>query len=159
MGCFAIMMTMPQHLKLSHLTKQENYVLIGFSFLFTINIAISNVSLYDDCQLQQQRHMLTSCRAMVSVPFHQIARSTTPVAAVIIYKWYGRTYATATYLALIPIIFGVGLSTYGDYYATLLGASLTFLGTFLAAAKVSDCHNPNYGTPIDRSRPLQPTAS
>lgn len=81
--------------------------------------------------------MLTLRRAMVSVPFHQIARSTTPVAAVLIYKWFGRTYSTATYLALIPIIFGVGLSTFGDYYATVLGASLTFLGVFLAAVKVS----------------------
>lgn len=73
---------------------------------------------------------------MVSVPFHQIARSTTQVAAVVIDEWYGRTYSTSTYLALIPSISGAGLSTYGDYYATLLGASLTFLGTFLAAVKV-----------------------
>ncbi|THW28814.1 TPT-domain-containing protein [Aureobasidium pullulans] len=40
-----------------------------------------------------------------------------------------------TYVSLIPIVAGVGLSTYGDYYATLLGASLTFLGVFLAALK------------------------
>lgn len=73
---------------------------------------------------------------MVSVPFHQIARSTTPVATVLIYKWFGRTYSTSTYMALVPIIFGVGLSTYGDYYATLLGASLTFLGVLFAAVKV-----------------------
>ncbi|KAG9654027.1 TPT-domain-containing protein, partial [Aureobasidium melanogenum] len=82
-------------------------------------IAISNVSL-----------------EMVSVPFHQIARSTCPVATILIYRWfYGRSYAKATYLALIPIVLGVGLSTYGDYYFSLMGASLTFLGVFLAAIK------------------------
>jgi len=73
---------------------------------------------------------------MVSVPFHQVARSTTPVAAVLIYKYFGRSYSKATYLALVPIMVGAALSTVGDYYATLLGASLTFLGVFLAAVKV-----------------------
>ncbi|KAL1305403.1 hypothetical protein AAFC00_002291 [Neodothiora populina] len=118
LGCLGIMILMPHHLRLTRLSRRENYILIAFSFLFTINIAISNVSL-----------------AMVSVPFHQIARSTTPVATVLLYKWLGRSYSTATYLALVPIILGVGLSTFGDYYATLLGASLTFFGVFLAAVK------------------------
>jgi drug/metabolite transporter (DMT)-like permease len=36
---------------------------------------------------------------------------------------------------LIPIIFGVGLVTYGDYYFTMLGFSLTLLGVLLAAVK------------------------
>ncbi|KAI5247788.1 TPT-domain-containing protein [Aureobasidium subglaciale] len=105
-------------LKLSHVGSREQLILAAFSVLFTINIAISNVSL-----------------AMVSVPFHQIVRSTTPVATVLIYRYLGRSYGTMTYISLIPIIAGVGLSTYGDYYATVLGASLTFLGVFLAALK------------------------
>ncbi|KAG9715366.1 TPT-domain-containing protein, partial [Aureobasidium melanogenum] len=117
-GCYALLLA--GHIKLSYLTRQDNYVLVAFSVLFTINIAISNVSL-----------------EMVSVPFHQIARSTCPVATILIYRWfYGRSYAKATYMALIPIVLGVGLSTYGDYYFSLMGASLTFLGVFLAAIKV-----------------------
>jgi len=73
---------------------------------------------------------------MVSVAFHQILRSTVPVFTILIYRLYfSRTYSTATYLSLIPIIFGVGLVTYGDYYFTVLGFSLTLLGVLLAAIK------------------------
>jgi hypothetical protein len=118
LGCWSIMLIAPEQLKLSHVGRQEQMVLVAFSVLFTVNIAISNVSL-----------------AMVSVPFHQIVRSTTPVATILIYRWLGRSYGIMTYVSLIPIVAGVGLSTYGDYYATLLGASLTFLGVFLAALK------------------------
>ncbi|KAH0371696.1 TPT-domain-containing protein, partial [Aureobasidium melanogenum] len=118
LGCWGIMIVAPEQLKLSHVGRREQMVLVAFSVLFTVNIAISNVSL-----------------AMVSVPFHQIVRSTTPVATILIYRWLGRSYGTMTYVSLVPIVAGVGLSTYGDYYATLLGASLTFLGVFLAALK------------------------
>lgn len=72
----------------------------------------------------------------VSVPFHQIMRSTTPVIAIAIHRLYfKRSYSTATYLTMIPLIFGVGLATYGDYYYTLSGFLLTFLGVVLAAIK------------------------
>lgn len=74
---------------------------------------------------------------MVSVPFHQIMRSTCPVFALAIYKAaFRRTYSTQTYLSIVPIIAGVGLVTYGDYEYTMTGFLLTFLGVFLAALKV-----------------------
>lgn len=38
-------------------------------------------------------------------------------------------------MSLVPIIFGVGLSTYGDYYFTITGFVLTTLGVLLAALK------------------------
>lgn len=73
---------------------------------------------------------------MVSVAFHQILRSTVPVFTILIYRvYFSRSYSTATYMSLIPIIFGVGLVTYGDYYFTILGFSLTLLGVVLAAVK------------------------
>jgi len=73
---------------------------------------------------------------MVSIPFHQIMRSTCPAFAILIYRvYYGRSYSFATYMSLVPIIFGVGLSTYGDYYFTITGFVLTFLGVLLAALK------------------------
>lgn len=73
---------------------------------------------------------------MVSVPFHQIARSTTPVITVAAYRLlFGRAYSTETYLSLIPIVLGVGMTTYGEYYFTLAGFLLTFLGVALAVAK------------------------
>lgn len=106
-------------IKLTDLGTRENLVLLAFSFLFTINIAISNVSL-----------------AMVSVPFHQIMRSTCPVVTILIYRvLYGRHYSTQTYLTMIPLIFGVGLSTAGDYYFTLAGFLMTGLGVILASVK------------------------
>ena len=70
------------------------------------------------------------------MPFHQVSRSTCPVVAVIIYQlYYSRTYSITTYLSLIPIILGVALATYGDYYFTPLGFVLTLLGVILAALK------------------------
>ena len=63
-------------------------------------------------------------------------RSTCPVFTVLIYRFlYSRSYSTPTYISLIPIIFGVGLTTYGDYYFTTLGFFLTLLGVLLASAK------------------------
>ncbi|EPE07384.1 triose-phosphate transporter [Ophiostoma piceae UAMH 11346] len=103
----------------TELARRDESVLLAFSVLFTINIAISNVSL-----------------AMVSIPFHQIMRSTCPVFTVLIYRIrYKRTYATKTYLSLIPVVCGVGLATYGDYYFTPAGFVLTSLGVVLASAK------------------------
>ena len=70
------------------------------------------------------------------MPFHQILRSTCPVVAVLIYRfYYARSYSTATYLSLLPLILGVGLATYGDYYFTPLGFLLTSLGVVLASVK------------------------
>jgi len=63
-------------------------------------------------------------------------RSTTPLFAILIYKiFYSRTYSTSTYLSLIPLVLGVCLATYGDYYFTALGFVLTLLGTVLASVK------------------------
>lgn len=48
-GCVTVgctLLLLRGHFKLSSLTMSENLILVAFSFLFTINIAISNVSLY-----------------------------------------------------------------------------------------------------------------
>lgn len=75
-------------------------------------------------------------RAMVSVPFHQIMRSTTPVFAILIHRiLFSRSYSTSTYLSLLPLILGVGFCTYGDYYFTPIGFMYTLTGTILAATK------------------------
>ncbi|KAI5845111.1 triose-phosphate transporter family-domain-containing protein [Morchella snyderi] len=105
--------------KLTQLTDQENLVMLLFSILYTINIAISNVSLN-----------------LVTVPFHQIVRATTPFFTVIIYAvFFSKTYSRLTYISLIPVVLGVALATFGDYYFTPLGFILTLLGAFLAALK------------------------
>jgi len=116
-GCYILMLR--GYFTLTRLTRQENLVLVAFSTLFTVNIAVSNLSL-----------------SMVSVPFHQTLRSTCPLFTVIIYRfYYSRTYSTATYLSLIPVIIGVIMVTYGDFYCTTWGFILTIAGVLLAAAK------------------------
>lgn len=73
---------------------------------------------------------------MVTVPFHQVIRAITPVFTIAIYRvFFSSTYSSATYFSIIPVILGVGLATYGDYYATTLGFFLTLLGAMLAAVK------------------------
>ena len=73
---------------------------------------------------------------MVTLPFHQVVRATAPVFTVAIYRIFlSNDYGLFTYLSLIPVIFGVGLATYGDYYATVLGFCMTLLGAILAAVK------------------------
>ncbi|MBE7179796.1 MAG: hypothetical protein INR71_01075, partial [Terriglobus roseus] len=75
---------------------------------------------------------------MVSVPFHQIMRSTVPLFTIVIFRVvYSRTYSYSTYLSMIPLVLGVGLATYGDYYFTNIGFVLTLCGVVLAAIKVS----------------------
>lgn len=65
-------------------------------------------------------------------------RSTCPVFTVLIHRLrYNRTYSTSTYLSLIPIVLGICLATYGDYYFTVPGFLLTLLGVFLAAVKAA----------------------
>ncbi|CAK4022223.1 UDP-galactose transporter 1 [Lecanosticta acicola] len=116
-GCLALLAT--GHLRLTKLGSKENLILVAFSVLFTMNIAISNASL-----------------ALVSVPFHQVLRSTCPIATILIYRvLYARTYSQQTYLSMIPLVLGVGLATYGDYQTSLIGFLLTLLGVFLAAVK------------------------
>ena len=73
---------------------------------------------------------------MVSIPFHQVVRSTTPVFTTILYSGiFGRYYALKTYLSLVPLIVGVAIATYGDYTYTKAGFLMTFVGVILAALK------------------------
>lgn len=68
-------------------------------------------------------------------------RSTTPIFTILIYRVrFKRSYSTKVYLSLIPIVLGVGLATYGDYYFTIIGFTLTLLGVMLAAVKVLALH-------------------
>ena len=73
---------------------------------------------------------------MVSIPFHQVVRATTPVFTVLIYLYfYKATYSRLTLLSLTPIVAGIAFSTYGDYSATVVGFLVTLLGAFLASLK------------------------
>ncbi|KAL1921181.1 uncharacterized protein VTP21DRAFT_10897 [Calcarisporiella thermophila] len=101
------------------LGERESMVMLLFSFLYTINIAISNVSLN-----------------LVSVPFHQVVRAMTPLFTIILSVFFLRKkYPNEIYLSLVPIVAGVAFATFGEYNYTLTGFVLTVLGTVLAALK------------------------
>jgi drug/metabolite transporter (DMT)-like permease len=77
------------------LGRKETITLVAFSTLYTVNIAISNLSLN-----------------LVSVPLHQVVRSTTPLFTIILsIALFGKSFQTMTYLSLVPVIIGVALAT------------------------------------------------
>ncbi|KAF9285468.1 UAA transporter [Mortierella alpina] len=103
----------------AQLGERENMVMLMFSFLYTLNIAISNVSLNE-----------------VSVAFHQVVRAMTPVFTIAIsVAFLSKRYSGMTYLSLLPLLLGVYMATVGDYSYTAMGFFLTVLGAVLAATK------------------------
>ncbi|GAM89157.1 hypothetical protein ANO11243_071930 [Dothideomycetidae sp. 11243] len=116
-GCNILLWSRGQ--KFTRLCLRDNLVMLAFSSLFTINIAVSNISL-----------------GMVSVPFYQTVRSASPFCTVAIYRVvFGRKYSTATHMALLPIVLGVCMMTYGDYSFTAAGFFMTALGVVMASVK------------------------
>ncbi|KIM92291.1 hypothetical protein PILCRDRAFT_83503 [Piloderma croceum F 1598] len=91
---------------------RENVVLGLFSVLYAVNIVL------------------------VTVPFHQVVRASTPIFTIALSaSLFGVSSSRTKMISLIPVIIGVALATYGDYYFTTWGLVLTLLGTFLAALK------------------------
>ncbi|KAG1870700.1 triose-phosphate transporter family-domain-containing protein [Suillus subalutaceus] len=103
----------------ARLTDADNLALGTFSVLYTINIAISNVSLH-----------------MVTVSFHQVIRAATPIFIILLSTFlFGTRCSNHKMVSLIPVMVGVGFATYGDYSYTTSGLILTVLGTVLVAIK------------------------
>ncbi|KAF8842847.1 TPT-domain-containing protein [Paxillus ammoniavirescens] len=101
------------------LTDADNLALVAFSILYTINIAVSNLSLQ-----------------LVTIPLHQVVRAATPIFTILLSMFlFGTRSSRQKIASLVPVIVGVGLATYGDYYCTTSGFLLTLLGTLLAAIK------------------------
>lgn len=94
-------------------------IVLLYSTLYAANIAISNASL-----------------RLVSVPFHQIVRSTCPIFTLAIgFLLLAKKPKKASLLALLPVVLGAALACFGDMNATRFGIFLTVLGTALAALK------------------------
>lgn len=73
---------------------------------------------------------------LVTIPFHQVVRATTPIFTVLIYRaFFSSPYSLETYLSLIPVIVGVACATYGDYSYTPFGFIVTLCGAVAAAFK------------------------
>jgi hypothetical protein len=101
------------------LSDADNMALVAFSSLYTINIAVSNLSL-----------------ELVTIPFHQVVRAATPIFTLLLSMFlFGARSSRQKITSLVPVIAGVGFATYGDYYFTTSGFILTLLGTLLAAIK------------------------
>ncbi|KAI0826145.1 TPT-domain-containing protein [Irpex lacteus] len=136
------------------LSGHEEAALAAFSFLYSLNIAVSNVSLN-----------------MVTVPFHQVVRAVTPIFTLFLSALLLNTqFTSAKLVSLAPVILGVIFATYGDYYFTLWGLVLTLFGTLLAAMKTiftsvlqsspqEKCRTPPMSTPASWTRKVSPIAS
>ncbi|KAM0753587.1 TPT-domain-containing protein, partial [Meredithblackwellia eburnea MCA 4105] len=101
------------------LSQKENLIMIAFSSLYTVNIAVSNLSLHQ-----------------VSVPLHQCIRALSPLITIAIsLSLFKKRPTFGTLLSLLPVVFGVIFATYGEYEYKPGGLVLTFLGAVLASVK------------------------
>lgn len=90
-----------------------------FSVLFSLNIAIGNMSL-----------------RYVSVSFNQVSRALVPVIVMLIsIAYFGKSYSTERKIAVIPIVLGAAMTVYGEMSYSTIGATFTFLCVLLAALK------------------------
>lgn len=93
-----------------------------FSVLYTVNIAISNVSL-----------------AFVSLAFHQLVRSATPAFTILMELiMLHKGQPGRIYLSLIPVVLGIGLATIdeaADIAFSPTGLLLTIFGVILSSLK------------------------
>ncbi|KAF9453303.1 hypothetical protein P691DRAFT_801116 [Macrolepiota fuliginosa MF-IS2] len=118
-GCLGTWFTLRPEDRPPVLSAGQTIVLISFSSLYTLNIVVSNVSAH-----------------LVTVPFHQVVRSSAPFFTLTLSALLLNSRITRRKLiSLIPVVAGVALATYGDYYYTLPGFLLTLFGTFLASLK------------------------
>ncbi|TGO37363.1 hypothetical protein BHYA_0099g00220 [Botrytis hyacinthi] len=106
---------------LEHRSQRKNYYILLFSILYTINIAVSNVSL-----------------GIMTIPDHLVIRSTIPIFVLILsflFRLHTRPYSPLTILSLLPLTLGVLLVSHDSLTLTLDTTILCLLGALLSACK------------------------
>lgn len=121
-------------------TTTHRLVIAAFSVLFTLNIAVGNLSL---------RH--------VSVNFNQVMRSLVPVFTMWSSTWlFGATISQARRLAVWPVVLGVAMAVAGDRFTvTPIGFWVTLACAILASAKVVVSTELLSGNPSYQMHPLR----
>ncbi|KAF7917990.1 uncharacterized protein EAE98_010018 [Botrytis deweyae] len=106
---------------LEHRSQRKNYYILLFSILYTINIAVSNVSL-----------------GIMTIPDHLVIRSTIPIFVLILsflFRLHTKPYSPLTIISLLPLTLGVLLVSHDSLTLTLDTTILCLLGALLSACK------------------------